>query len=153
MFLPFLQIEVENEAAGGLTLALMALASVILPFNLFIMFMRKWGLEHFGMDRHSFNTRIKSFEKFMKSAHVVFSVLLVVMVTYHTYSAWGAAEVVVLHYAAIIGIYILFITGILALYVPLPHKIKRAMWKGHAKYVVFFIVVAIIGVAHLFIGD
>jgi hypothetical protein len=57
-----------------------------------------------------------------------------VAVTYHTYATWGAANMILLHYAAIIGIYILFITGILALYVPLPSWAKKAMWGAHVNY-------------------
>jgi hypothetical protein len=154
MFLPFLQIEVEDEALGSLTLALMVLASLIVPFNIFLAVMRKWGVEYLGMDKQKFNDWMKTPKKLSSALHVISSILLVVVVTYHTYAAWGAAREVLLHYAAIIGIYILFITGILALYVPLPSWAKKAMWGAHAKYYLLFaIVVAIIAIAHLFIGD
>ena len=143
----------EGNGMGSLTLALLVLATIILPFNIFFTFMRKWGLDHFGMDKTKFNNMMKSPKKWMSTLHVIFSILLVVTVTFHTYVAWGAAKVILLHYAAIIGIYILFITGILALYVPMPSRAKKAMWWGHTKYVLFAIVVAIIGAAHLFIGD
>lgn len=152
--LPFLNLAFEvgegGEGSGELTLALLVLACLILPFNLFVMFMQKKGLESFGLEANGFREFVKPAKKVMTYVHVLFGSLLVAVMVYHTIGAWQEATIIALHYAAVVGMIILLVTGLLAMYVPLPAKWKRGFWTAHAKYVLFAAVIATIGFAHLF---
>jgi len=141
-----------GEGLGTATMVVMVLATLILPYNIFMTAMRKGGLEFLGLDKEQFNKIAGSLRKTMTVMHVVFGTLLLVVATWHTLNALGFVTYKLLHYAALGGIYALVITGVIARYVPMPGKAKRPMRAFHM-YVLFAIVVATLALAHLFVGD
>jgi hypothetical protein len=142
----------EGEGLGTATMAVMILASVILPYNLFVKAMRKGGLEFLGLDREQFNKIAGSLRKLMTGVHYIFGALVLAVATWHTLSAMGVVSYKLLHYSALAGLYALAATGVIARYVPMPGKAKRPLRTFHI-YVLFAIVVALLALAHIFIGD
>lgn len=141
----------RSEFLGSASLALLVGAVIILPYNLVIRAMNKWGLDILGWDNRRFNEQVKKIKPIMVALHVLFGFAVLLAATYHAVQVWDVATYVLLHYAAIAGITAMLVTGILALYVPLPPRAKRLMWKLHCGYVFFGIIIALLAVAHVLV--
>jgi len=153
--MPAVAQEYENEGGEGLgtiTMVIMVLATLILPYNLFVTAMRKGGLEFLGLDAQQFNKIAGELRKTMTVVHIIFGALLLVAATWHTINAIDFVTYKLLHWAALGGVYALVITGVVARYIPMPGKAKRPLRTFHI-YILFAVVVALLALAHVFVGD